>query len=112
MFGYWFHQEEAETVGVLLDYCEHHRGAVFTIVYEDGEKYRCKFCTSYDSDNEEEVESGIESTPDDYVAIAVDPVEDIVAGRHHREVGTLIELSYRDFPARIVAEDGTQVYPA
>lgn len=106
----WFHPEEEATVGKLLDYCEGNRDVLLTITYRGGEQYRCRFCTAYDSDNECAIDEGIETEPVDYFAIALDPVEDICPGPHHSESGSLIELSYRDFPERIVAEDGTVVY--
>ena len=108
----WFHPEEEATVGKLLDYCESNRKVLLTITYENGEQYRCRFCTAYDSDNECALNNGTETEPVDYFAIALDPVEDICPGSHHSEPGSLIELSYRDFPKRIVAEDGTIVYSA
>lgn len=110
MASCWFHPEEEKTVGALLDYFKSHRGSTVTITFKGGEAYKCRFCASYDADNENELEDGIETVPVDYFAIALDPIEDISPGPHHDEPGTLIELSYRDFPKRIVAEDGDVIY--
>lgn len=110
MATYWEHPEEEDTIGVLLAWCEKNRGKTFNIVYEGGEEYKCKFCTSYDADNENAIDEGTETEPVEYCALAVDPVEDICPGPHHDEPGTLIELSFRDFPNQITAEDGTVIY--
>lgn len=106
----WFHPEEEATVGKLLEYFKSHRGATVGIEYADGEAYRCKFFSSYDADNEDELDDGVEAEPVDYFAIALEPIEVIQAGSHGGEPGCYIELSYRDFPKRIVADNGTVVY--
>lgn len=106
----WFHTEEKTTIGKLLEYFEYNQGALITITYENGEQYRCRFCTAYESDNEYAIDEGSETVPIEYFAVALDPIEDICPGPHHSEPGSLIELSYRDFPVRIVSEDGTIIF--
>lgn len=110
MASCWFHPEEEATVGKLLEYFKSHRGATVTIEYAGGETYRCRFFSSYDADNEDELDDGAQTEPIDYFALALEPIEAIQAGPHCGEPGCYIELSYRDFPKRIIANDGTIVY--
>lgn len=110
MTSCWFHPEEADTVGTLLDYFKGHRGSTVTVTYKGDESYACKFLSSYDADNEAELDEGVETEPVDYFAIALDPIKVIKKGRHYGMPGCYIELSYRDFPERIVAEDGALIY--
>lgn len=110
MTNCWFHPEEESTVGKLLEHFKSHHGTTVTIEYADGEAYRCKYFSSYDCDNESELENGTETEPDDFFAIAIDPIEAIAPGLHHIDPDSLIELSYRDFPKRIIAEDGAVIY--
>lgn len=105
-----FHPEEESTVGLLLAYCKTHPKTHFTVSYDTGEEYLCKFYTSYEADNENAVDDGTEAELVEYYAIAVDPVKEIASGPHHNEPNSLIEISYRDFPSRIVGEDGTVIY--
>lgn len=106
----WFHSEEEYTVGMLENYFNEHRGAELVFTYEGGESYLCKYDCSYESDNEYEVEEGLASEPEDYYALAVDPVKTIKKGKHLEEDGSLIEVSYRDFPVLITTENGEVVY--
>lgn len=118
----WFHPEEEATIGVLLAFCNAHPDALLAMTYEDGGVYRCKFCDSYDSDNEYAVEAGVETELVEYVAVLIELVElarpngeagleaEPASDSHRVKPGSLIEISYRDFPSRIVAEDGTVVY--
>ena len=110
MTSHWFHPAEEKTVGVLLGYFKANPGSSVTVIYGDGESYRCGFYSSYEVDNEDELEEGSAAEPVDYFAIALDPVEVTVPGAHYGGPGSLIELSYRDFPERIVAEDGEVIY--
>lgn len=110
MASCWFHPEEEATVGRLLEHFKSHRGTTVTIEYADGEAYKCKFFSSYDVDSEDEIDDGLETEPVDYFAVALDPVEVIKAGSHYEKPGCYIELSYRDFPKRIVDEDGATVF--
>lgn len=112
MAGRWFHPEGEITTGALLEHFKVNPGSEVTVAYETGESYKCKFYSSYEADNEDELEEGVAVVPVDYFAAALDPVEVIVPGGHYGGPGSLIELSYRDFPERIVAEDGTVVYQA
>lgn len=112
MAGRWFHPEGEIAIGALLEHFKVNPGSEVTVTYETGESYKRKFYSSYEADNEDELEEGVAVVPVDYFAVALDPVEVIVPGGHYGGPGSLIELSYRDFPERIVAEDGTVVYQA
>lgn len=112
MSSCWFHPEEETTAGVLLDYFKANPGSTVTMGYGGGESYRCRFFSSYEADNENEVEDNPNVEPVDYFAIALDPVEVIALGPHYDGPGSLIELSYRDFPERIVGEGGEVIYEA
>ncbi len=112
MAGRWFHSEEEKTVGTLLEHFKANPGSEVTVTYETGESYKCRLYSSYEADNEGELDEGVEAEPVDYFAVALDPVEVIVPGDHCDGPGSLIELSYRDFPECIAADDGTVVYGA
>lgn len=109
MASYRSHPEEEKTVDRLLRYFMVHRGSWVMITYANGESYRCKFYSSYDCDNENELEDGTESEPDNFFAIALDPIETIAPGPHHKTPGSLIEVSYRDFPLKIVGGNGERI---
>lgn len=108
----WFHPEEEATVGALLDYLKANPGSTVTVSYGNGESYRCRFFSSYEADNENEVEDNPNVELVDYFAIALDPVEVIASGPHYDGPASLIELSYRDFPKRVMGEDGEVIYEA
>lgn len=103
----WYSQEEAQTIGVLQEFCMKHPREPFTIIYANGEKYKCRYVTSYEVDTNEDTASLI---PVDYNAIAVEPLECITQGKHYREQDTLIELNYADFPCLIICENGDVIF--
>lgn len=110
MTSCWFHPEEETTVGKLLEHFKSHRGTTVTVTYASGKSYKCRFFSSYDADNKNEIDKGTETEPVDYCAIALDPIDVLTPGAHYGEPDCYIELSYRDFPERIVAEDGKVIY--
>lgn len=59
----WFHGEEKDTLGKLLDYFEHNPGVPIIITYKNEEQYKCRFCTAYESDNEYAIDEGARLSP-------------------------------------------------
>ena len=45
----WYHKEEKNTVGILLEYGIAHGDELLTLKYGEREEYVCKFLTSYES---------------------------------------------------------------
>lgn len=111
MARFWFHPEEEKTIGVLEKYVfTHNGGGLLKFVFEDNESFWCKYDTSYETDNEYEIDEGLETEEDDFHAVAVDPEEVIVGGKRTSAGFDLIQVDYRDFPILITTESGEVVY--
>ena len=107
----WLHEEEAGTVGLLLQYFKEHSGEKVVIEFASGESYLVSFFTSYDTDNEEAAECGVEEFVEFHeVCLNVEKV--IKPGSHYVGGDSFVAVSYSDFPVRILDERGEQLYTA
>jgi hypothetical protein len=104
-------KEEEDTVAVLYRYTHKDIDAHLTFEYENGEAYVCKYETAYDSDNQWEIDEGIDTREEDFFALAYHVLDVLQTGSHGFVAGEYIDIDYRDFPKRVVAEDGTVIYP-
>jgi len=107
-----FHESERDTVWVLDAFATKHPDTILRLEFSDGESYLCVFLTAYESDNSWELDEGLEEMPVEYFALGYRVIEVIREGRHGLQVGEYFEISYRDFPALVITEDGAQIYPA
>lgn len=105
----WMHREEANTVGVLLQYFRAHPKTRLIIEFASGESYLVSFFTSYDTDNEEAVERHAEQFVEFHeVGLNVEKV--IKPGPHYIGGDSFVAVSFRDFPTHITDEEGTVIY--
>lgn len=81
MASFWFNAEEEKTIGVLLDYFHTHKGASLKFDFSDGESFWCKYCTDYETDNEYEVEEGLETKEEEFHGVAVEPMNVVTPGK-------------------------------
>ncbi len=102
-----FHEEEKTTTAVLEAYADSHPGALVRLEFAEGDVYKCRLDTAYESDNDLDVN---DPDYDEYYEL-VYRVEEVVApGPNCERAEYGICLNYRHFPVRVVAEDGTVIY--
>lgn len=111
MANFWFHPEEESTIGVLEGFLFNgNRNQSLRFDFADGESFWCTYVTSYETDNEYEIDEGIETEENDFHAVAVEPQSVIVPGKRTSAGFELIQIDYRDFPVLITTESGEVVY--
>lgn len=77
----WYHKEEKNTVGILLEYGIAHGDELLTLKYGEYEEYVCKFLTSYESDNIADVENS-GAVYNEFIVVAYSVVATVVPGEH------------------------------
>lgn len=108
----WFHEEEADLLGPLMDYVETHREAPLLIRFPDGESYICTYLTDYESENSGELDIEMDDPRyDEFYQVAL-TITTVISGGP-RGSGDALALDYRDFPASVIdADTGAVIYPA
>lgn len=106
----WANATEANTVGVFLSYVREHHSVIYKMVFSDGESFWARYDTDYETDNEYEIDEGLETEEIDFQGVAVEPVKIERAGRRTSAGFELIQIDYRDFPVLITTESGEVVY--
>lgn len=107
----WYHEKEASTVGVLLDYGTKHDEELLTFTYGTDESYICKFMTAYESDNTAEVEDQGAAYKEFFV-IAYAVLKVIFPGPHYGSDDGGIEVTYFDMPEQVQDSQGNVIYQA
>ena len=107
----YFHPEEEFQVWAVEGYAHEHPGHEFLIQFSDGEAYRCRYSTAYDSENGGELDI-TEDNPlyDEFHQVSMEIVETIRFGL--RSYNEWLNLDYRDWPSQITdVTTGTVVFP-
>jgi len=102
----WYHKEEKNTVGILLEYGIAHGDELLTL----REEYVCKFLTSYESDNIADVENS-GAAYNEFIVVAYSVVATVVPGEHFAQGDGGIEVTYLDMPSMVSDSRGRIIYP-
>ena len=106
----WYHKEEKNTVGILLEYGIAHGDELLTLKYGEREEYVCKFLTSYESDNIADVENS-GAAYNEFIVVAYSVVATVVPGGHFAQGDGGIEVTYLDMPSMVSDSRGRIIYP-
>ena len=102
-----FHIEERTTIAPLENYIDLHPKQSLTLTFDEGDVYVCEIFTAYESDNGLALD---DPDYDEFYEIAFLIRETLADGPNKEDGYGTVLLNYKHFPARIVAEDGTEVY--
>ena len=102
-----YHVEERATIDPLDKYINSHESNRLTLTFDEGDTYVCDLLTAYEADNGLALD---DPAYDEFYEIAFLIRETLADGPNKEEGYGTVLLNYKHFPARIVAEDGTEVY--
>ena len=102
-----YHVEERATIDPLDKYINSHENNRLTLTFAEGDTYVCDLLTAYEADNGLALD---DPAYDEFYEIAFLIRETLADGPNKEEGYGTVLVNYKHFPARIVAEDGTEVY--
>ncbi|MDR1016379.1 MAG: hypothetical protein LBL67_02760 [Coriobacteriales bacterium] len=110
--SYW-RDEEENTLGALWKYTKIDIDANLRFEFAEGDVYIASYFTSYDSDNEVEIDAGVETEEDDFFEMDYRIEKAIKGGRQLKSCPDYLLITYRNFPVKVTNEaTGELIYPA
>ena len=106
----WYHEEEKNSVGILLKYGMEHVHEPITLHFGKNESYICDFLSSYESDNIAEVENH-DAEYDEFIVVAYRVLKVVQAGSHYSIGDGGIEITYLNMPDKVTNSRGEIIYP-
>lgn len=102
---FYNHEEEDYTTDILFSYSHAHLDYQLTFEYATGEKYRCTYLTSYDSQTTDD---------NDYYELAYQ-VDDVISLGPHAfgddPKKLFITVNYMDMPQQVTSQTGRVLFP-
>ena len=103
------HPEEENTTLALYSYLKHHIESTVACTFSDGNEAIVSFFSGYESDNED---LELDEPYDEFYVVAVKIEKLLKEGNPPMKEGDIIDIWYTNFPVKIIADDGTVIYPA
>ncbi len=104
-----FHEEEKSTTAILETYEDKHPSTLVILEFKEGDSYKCRFDTAYESENGLELD---DPKYDEYYELVYKVEEVITSGPNCENPEHIIFINYKHFPTKVIAENGDIVYKA
>ena len=104
-----FHEEERATTALLEAYQHENPDTILAMTFENGASFRCMFVTSFEDENDEEIDSPLY---DEYYTLIYEIVETLSSPEVSCDAvyNEFLNINYKRFPIRVTDDLGTVIY--